>query len=58
MFIVKSSYYVAKKILRKEVGNQDVRRNVWRLIWAAQVIPKTKVLAWRMVQNILLTRTG
>ena len=58
IFTVKSAYYIANRILGREVNSQDQMNKVWRLIWMANVIPKVKVFAWLVVQNIIPTCTG
>ena len=45
LFIVKSTYYVARKVLGKEVHQQANKYKVWKLIWKAKVIPKVKLFA-------------
>ena len=58
MLIVKSAYYVARRVLGKEVFCHDQRLNVCRIIWSAQVIPKVKIFAGRLVQDIIPTGAG
>ena len=52
---VKSAYYVARRVLGKEVHAQNTRNAIWGAIWKARVIPKVKVFVWRMIQGILPT---
>ena len=44
-FIVKSTYFLTKQVLGKEVLDANQRHNVWRFIWKAKVIPKVKYFA-------------
>ena len=55
LFTVKSAYYVARRILSKEVHHQALRNKIWSSIWKAKVVPKVKFFTWRMVQGILPT---
>ena len=50
---MKSAYYMARRILGKEVHVQNTRNFVWGAIWKARVTPKVKVFVWRMIQGIL-----
>ena len=52
-FSVKSTYYVARKMLGKKVISQQQMRSIWKIIWTANAVPKVKLFSWRMVQNIL-----
>ena len=55
LLTVKSAYYMARRIPRKEVHVQNTRNFVWGAIWKARVTPKVKVFVWRMIQGILPT---
>ena len=53
MFIVKFTYYVVRKVLRKVVHSDTNRHKVWKIIWKAKVIPKVKFFSWRLIHGIL-----
>ena len=52
-FSVKSAYFVARKVLGKEVYQQTQRHKEWGFLWRAMVIPKIKHFVWRLVYGIL-----
>ena len=56
IFSVKSAYYEARKVLRKEELNRDERDNIWKAIWTAKVAPKIKFFMWKLVNSFLPTR--
>ena len=53
-FTVRSAYYVTRQILEKEVPNATQRHKVWGFLWTANVSPKIKFFAWRLIFGILL----
>ena len=58
---VKSGYHVAYEILKieknwAESSHSPLSNKVWERKWKLRILNKIKVLAWRIVLNILPTR--
>ncbi|OMO88292.1 reverse transcriptase [Corchorus capsularis] len=52
-FSVRSAYYMARRLLGRDVMPIGSRLPIWKYIWSASVPPKIKYFAWRLVWNIL-----
>ncbi|XVF18597.1 hypothetical protein REPUB_Repub11eG0036600 [Reevesia pubescens] len=55
MFTVRSAYYVARAWLGKPIQHPSSRSPIWRWLWMANVLPKTKLFMWKVFHNILPT---
>ena len=53
-FTVKSAYYTARKILRKDIHQAQQRKSVWKIIWQVKIMPKIKYFIWRLLNGFLL----
>ena len=53
--LVKSAYYVAWKVLGKDDLLSHHRLCCWRMVWIANLLPKIKLFAWRLMNGILPT---
>lgn len=58
-FTVKSTYYVAAKIIEKGEHEEGISNSstlpIWRKIWQLKVPPKVKIFVWRACMNGLPT---
>ena len=54
-FSVKSAYIKARKELSIEELPVELMSPIWKMIWAANVIPKVKYFIWRFIRGILPT---
>lgn len=59
MYLIRSGYHVARKVMRKENWVESLRgpvgQQVWKNIWKLQVRNEIKVFGWRAYQDILPT---
>ena len=53
-FAVKLTYFKAHMALGKEINIYEDRSPIWRIIWTTKVIPKVRMVLWRLVHNIVL----
>ncbi|XP_030930729.1 uncharacterized protein LOC115956517 [Quercus lobata] len=61
-FLVKSAYYVAKRILEKEDHGEsslgDVCASLWKRMWHLNIPGKIRIFAWRLCMNAIPTLTN
>ncbi|OMO96147.1 reverse transcriptase [Corchorus capsularis] len=55
-YTVRSGYCVARRLLGKELNQVEERKEIWRIIWRAFLLPKVKYFLWRLIYNILPTK--
>ena len=62
VFSVRSRYYIARRVMRKEDWAKSSRGpsglQIWKKLWKLQVPNKIKVFGWRACHEILPTRVN
>ena len=54
-FSMRSAYYVSRILLEREETRVELRVPAWKIMWSANVLPKTMFFIWRLAWNILPT---
>ena len=59
MYLVRSGYYIARRVMRKEDWVESSRGpsglQIWKKLWKLRVPNKIKVFRWRVYHEILPT---
>ena len=53
---MKSAYYEAKQVLKRNEINRGQRDVIWRWLWTVKTMPKVKYFMWRLMQRFIPTR--
>ncbi|OMP06477.1 hypothetical protein CCACVL1_01552 [Corchorus capsularis] len=57
-FTVCSAYHVARRVIGRQELPLQLRSPIWRYIWSAGIMPKIQYFMWRLVWNILPTKSN
>ena len=55
LFTVRSAYSMARVVLGEEKLRMEYRSPLWKILWAANIMPKIKYFIWRVLWGILST---
>ncbi|OMO90013.1 reverse transcriptase [Corchorus capsularis] len=56
-YTVRSGYYAARNMLGKQVISREEISVKWRIVWGSLLLPKIKYFLWRLINNILPTKS-